>query len=166
MTRKVMLWAKCRTCGVDAICPKCGEKIHRFTPFSDWLRDLPVPLDSSCISLQNLDYVWHNYRENWFITMEEKQNAATCPPAQRDTHGIVYQFLKLASEVLDLTRGNVRAGINSKRNWRKVEYRGHYVISFENTSPDDSGWIRINGNKLGCVELTTLLATGRLGDGR
>jgi len=162
MTRKVMLYAKCRVCGADAVCSECGGKIERFSPFSDWLRSLPAPLDSSRISNQNLDFVWHNYRDNWFITMEEKQYGAKCKPAQWDTHGIVYQFLDLASAVLEKAQGRVRAGVNSNRNLRRVEYRGHYVISLENTTPDDSEWIRINKSERTQSDLMHLLMTGGL----
>lgn len=166
MTRQAMLYARCRRCDVDGVCPICGEKIHRFSPFSDWLRGLGPPLNSSCVSNQNLDFIWHNHREDWFITMEEKKNGARCSQAQRDTHGIVYQFLQLASEVIKLARGNVVAGIGGKRQRKRVEYRGHYVVSFEKTNPEDSVWILINPGKhsfqTNTEGLLHLLKTGTL----
>lgn len=160
MTRKVNFFAKCRKCDVDAVCPKCGQAIPRSSAFSDWLRNLPPPYDSSNISNQNLDYVWHNYREDWFITIEEKMNGASCTYAQRDTHAIVYSLLKIASGLLEITKGFVWSTMREE--WKRIEYRGHYVVSFEKTNPDDSEWIRINGEIANKADLLRLLKQGNL----
>jgi hypothetical protein len=160
MTRKANLFAKCPDCDADAACPECGQKIPRFSAFSDWLRGLPAPYDSSRVSLHNLDYIWHNYKENWFITIEEKKNGGTCSPAQHDTHAIVFQLLQIASKALEITHGSVLSSMKKDR--RRVEYRGHYVIAFENTSPDDSSWIRINKNDTNKEGLLRLLTNGQL----
>ena len=127
-----------------------------FSPFSNWLRSLPAPYDSSSVSLHNLDYIWHYYREDWFITIEEKQHGAHCTGAQRDTHAIVYQLLKLGSDLKRTVLSTMR-GVK-----KQVEYRGHYVIRFENTTPDDSEWIEINKEKRNKDDLMMLLRTGQL----
>jgi len=125
MTRKVQH---------SATCPNCGAKVPTMTPFSDWLRSLEHPLNSQIISLHNLDYIWHNYRKHWLITIEEKRYGGQSTAAQRDTHGIVAQLLTIASGSMVSTYYRGR---------QSIEYRGHYIITFQNTTPDDSDWIKI-----------------------
>lgn len=130
------------------------QAIHTdtMTPYSLWLRQLARPLDSSVFSNHNLDYVWHNYRENWLLLMEEKRFGATCTPSQRDTHGVVDQMLSYASGMT----------VNTLRGRRMVEYRGYYLVQFSATTPDDSEWIRINGTNCTRSDLIGLLRTGYL----
>lgn len=116
------------------------------TPFSNWLRALPAPLDSSTVSNQNLDYVWHDYRTNRLLTIEEKRHRGASAPAQTDTHGVVAQMLHAASGMF----------VQTMRGLRPVEYVGHYVIRFENTSPDD-GRLWINGTETSPSVLVALL---------
>ena len=116
------------------------------TPFSDWLRGLPEPLDSSRISNQNLDYIWHDYRTNQLLTIEEKRHRGASRPAQTDTHGVVAQMLRAASGMT----------VTTLRGDRPVSYLGHYVIRFELTTPDD-GKMWINGNELSADVLVALL---------
>lgn len=153
MTREARYNVKCKRCNVEMVCPQCGEKTNSMTPFSDWLRKQSGPLSSKFFDSENLDYIWLNYRQGWMITIEEKRYGATPTEAQTDTHNIIRQMLEYASShPVDTWRGR-----------RPIEYRGHYVLSFENTSPDDSKWIRINGKMETRVELATnlLLSTGR-----
>lgn len=117
------------------------------TPFSGWLRSLPAPLDSSNVSLHDLDYVWHDYRRNYILTIEEKQNGDKCKPAQEDTHGVVAQMLRYADGMT----------VSTHRGWRSARYFGHYVISFEKTSPDD-GSFSVNGRPCSSKGLLRLLA--------
>jgi len=152
MTRSVVYRIKCPECGEDVTCPHCGAEIPRFSPFSDWLRNLSSPLDSSSISNQNLDYIWHNFWESWLITLEEKQFGATPDVAQRDTHGVVAQLLAIGS--------SSGKKVETIRGERQVEYRGHYVVSFERTMPDDSQWIRVNGNQYESEAIFELLKKG------
>lgn len=126
------------------------------TEFSQWLRVRHQNLiGSHTFSAQNLDFIWHNYKENWFITIEEKRYGGMqnhyAQKAQRDTHGVVTQLLEKAS-------GQI---INTMRGWRKCEYRGHYEIVFSHTNPTD-GWIWINNQHVTEAGLLTLLTTGRL----
>lgn len=136
-------------------CPQCGTEIEAATPFSQWLRDLPAPLDSSVISNQNLDYVWHNYRTpSWLILLEEKRFAGAQNAAQKDTHNIIAQLLELSSG----------ATVKTMRDERAVEFRGYYLIVFEKTTPDDSDWVTVNGTKYDAPKetITRLLTEGRL----
>lgn len=132
-------------------CPECGTSVATQTAFSDWLRSLPFPLDSKRISNHNLDYIWHNYPDGWFITIEEKCYGGESSFAQRDTHGLVAQLLKVASGAECLTARGQR---------RRIDYRGHYVIRFECTTPDD-GWMEINGERSTRDDLVVLLTYGR-----
>lgn len=136
----------CNLCGADLVCPVCGVPSQSGTPFSRWLRETDIP--ASC---HDIDYVWHNYVESWFITLEEKCSGASQSKSQRDTQAIVFQLLRGASPRRCLTM----------RGWRDVEYRGHYVISFENTNPDD-GSFTIDNRKATKEQLIELLTEGRI----
>lgn len=131
------------------------QSIHeKGTPFSEWLRQLSKPLDSSVISNHNLDFIWHNYKQNWLILIEEKRWGANQTFSQRSTHSVVDQMLQFASDngckVKDAYNRLVR-----------IDYRGYYLVKFEKTTPDDSKWIVINGTKCGKPELMQLLSTGK-----
>ncbi|MFH0902264.1 MAG: hypothetical protein V2A73_16660 [Pseudomonadota bacterium] len=136
-------------------CPHCGGEVPISTPFSLWLRALPEPHTSRRFDNQNLDYIWHCYRDHWLITLEEKRYGGQCTDAQDDTHGIVAQMLTTASG----TRVRTMRGVRSKA------YRGHYVVRFEKTTPDDSTWITVNGVFVTKADLLLLLLTGQLPDG-
>lgn len=121
------------------------------TEFGLWLRNQPQ-LESSRFDAENLDYIWFAYRNGWLITVEEKRHGASPSNAQNDTHSIVKQMLENAS-------GNEYKTMRGKR---KIEYRGHYLIQFEKTNPDDSKWIKINGVECTKMELIFLLVNGKL----
>lgn len=126
------------------------------TEFGLWLREnYQEKIGSHIFSAQNLDYIWHNYKESWMILIEEKRYGgmgnSRAEFAQRDTHGAVAQLLEIAS-------GSV---INTARGRRACEFRGYFKIVFENTSPDD-GWMTINGKFATEEELVRLLCSGTL----
>lgn len=125
------------------------------TPFSEWLRRLARPLDSSVFSNQNLDYIWHNYRQNWMILVEEKRFNGGQSFAQKDTHSIVDQALRFACEHKCTVK-------NARGNIVPFDYRGYFLIQFEQTTPDDSKHIAINGRLCTKQDLLNLLSTGRL----
>jgi len=150
MTRQSEQDIICHVCHAKMLCPTCGKTQKMGTPFSWWLRELKYPLDSQVFDNENLDYIWFNYREGWLITIEEKQNGGRSSQAQQDTHGVIRQMLELSSGT----------EIQTLRKRRKIEYRGHYVIAFENMSPTDSRWIRINDVMTDEVALRNLLETG------
>jgi len=152
MTRSVHSRVKCKDCGVEVVCPKCRQPATSFTPFSDWLRALPFPYNSKMYDNQNLDYIWFHYRQGWLITIEEKRFGGTPTEAQADTHGIVAQMLA----------GSSPCQVTTMRGRRHIEYRGHYLVVFEQTTPDDSAWLLINGAAATKDCLMTLLQTGRL----
>jgi hypothetical protein len=164
MTKKTKYFVRCSQCKEDLICPKCQQKTPRGTPFGNWLRELPSPLDSRHISNHNLDYIWHNYVEDWLITIEEKQHGGKSSKAQLDTHRVIFQLLRIASR----TEQTIRLGAYRRRKG-KVEYRGHYIISFENTTPDNSKWVTINGGAKIAGDkvkpaIINLLTTGKQGE--
>ena len=122
------------------------------TEFGEWLRcKYQDQIGSQNFSAQNLDYIWHNYREGWFITIEEKRNKRQPDLSQKDTHAMVEQLLTKASG----------APVKTMRGVRPAEYRGHYLVVFENSSPAD-GWVNVNHNRVSEAELVGLLTTGRL----
>jgi len=156
MTKARTYSGRCPNCGIyPALCAECGSKTTGSTPFSDWLRELDSPLDSSRFDCQNLDYIWFSYREGWFITMEEKMLGLHCNRSQKDTHGVVAQLLAIGSKV--------KERLKTLRGRRKIEYRGHYEITFEKTTPDDSQWVEVNGVRYHPNAIYTLLGSGRIG---
>lgn len=116
------------------------------------MRALPSPHDSGFYDLQNLDYIWFNYRAGWVITMEEKRHNGATSPNQADTHGLVAQALTFACA------SGLR--FHTLRGDRAIDYRGHYVVVFEKTTPDDSAWIRINGVVCDKAAIMRLLSSG------
>ncbi len=156
MTRPVLYNYKCDQCDVDLICPNCKEPTKMGTKFSKYLRGLQGPLSSRFYNNQNLDYIWFNYRIYWLITIEEKTNNGKSTEAQKQNHNLIRQMLASASgQEYDVSYGN-------KKKVAMVEYKGHYVIQFEKTNPDDSDWIKINGKKCKREELLFLLQNGYL----
>lgn len=152
MTIGVRNKAICPDCGTEVLCPTCGNTIDTMTPFSHWIRSLSYPLTSANYDNENIDYVWFHYRQGWLLTIEEKRNGGSQSPAQGDTQGIVAQLLSISS-------GN---HVDTWRGKRPIFYKGHYLIKFSKTTPDDSDWILINGNLVAKDDVLTLLKTGSL----
>lgn len=114
------------------------DQENKATEFSEWLRRLSPPLDSSRIDNENIDYVWFDYRGGWFILIEEKRHYGSQTSAQADTHGIVNQFLTAAS--------SLATPVETMRGSRRIEYRGYYLVRFSDTCPDDSTSVTINAH--------------------
>lgn len=133
MTARFRNPSKCKHCSEVLFCPKCGKEHTATTKFSDWIRS--VLNDSGTYDVQNLDFIRFHYRDGWLITVEEKQYGYQSSEAQRDTHNIVAQLLFVASG----------SKVKTWRGVRPIYYKGHYVIAFEKTNPEDSQWVRING---------------------
>lgn len=119
------------------------------TEFGLWIRNQPV-LGSVNFDCQNLDYIWFAYRDGWLITIEEKRYNGKSSLAQNDTHNLIKQMLEFAS-------GQEYQTLRGKRS---IHYKGHYLIQFENTNPED-GWIKINGEIVTKNELTLFLYSGQ-----
>lgn len=151
MTRGAEQNYQCDECNrADLVCPKCNKTVKQGTPFSKWLRSIGGrfsahnEFSSYHLVAQNLDFICYWYRQGWFITIEEKRYGATSNQNQRDTHGVVSQMLTIAS-------GATVATLNAKRRKKatkeSIEYRGHFVVSFQNTTPDNSEWVKINNKR-------------------
>lgn len=155
-TKKRTYYGRCPECGAyPALCSECGAKTTGSTPFSDWLRELPPPHDSGNYDIENLDFVVFAFRKPpWFITIEEKMWWKRTSMAQEDTHSVLAQLLKLGSDL--------RRKIDTLRGKRTVVYRGHYEISFQKTTPDNSTLISINGKEYRPSVIFDLLNTGSL----
>lgn len=156
MTKQRTYYARCPKCDAyPAYCKDCGSRTTGSTPFSDYLRGLKDDLSSKFFDSENLDYIWFQYREGWLITIEEKMWGKTGTRAQRDTHNIVAQLLALGARS--------RCLIKTMRGDRRIEYRGHYEISFQNTNPTDSDWFKINGILIkDTSKVFNLLRTGKI----
>lgn len=137
----------CHTCGEDLLCPKCGTPTPTGTNFSNWIRSQPINH-----SITDIDFVVHDFRQNTIVTLEEKCRGATPNKSQTDTHYVLYQMLKHANGI----------DVKTLRGTRPVYYRGHHIISFENTSPEDSNWISIDGKQYDVDRLYNLIDKGTL----
>lgn len=160
MTKQRQYHARCPVCGqYPVICQKCGGPATGATPFSDWLRSAQCPeeLSSKFFDCQNLDYIWFNYCEGWFILIEEKQLGGYQRFNQRDTHSIVDQLLTKASSL----KYPVNT-VNTLRGKRVIEYKGYYQVTFSNGTPDNSEHIWINGHLCSREGLLSLLKHGSL----
>lgn len=113
---------------------KALSEPEKFTPFGKWINRLNYPYNSINFDFNDVDYIWFGFKMAWFITLEEKRYGKNPTDTQKDTFNIISQLLKIAS-------GNV---VETMRGRRRIEYRGHYFIVFENTTPEDSQWIKIN----------------------
>jgi len=156
-TRQRGYSARCPQCGADpALCARCGTPATGSTQFSDWLRSdaCPADLSSTFVDCQNLDYIWFFYREGWFITLEEKRYGSSQLDDQADTHQVLRQLLVLGSQTGEL--------VDTWRGKRHIEYRGHYLLVFSETTPDNSTSIWINGIGSTREDLLYLLRLGRL----
>jgi len=121
------------------------------TEFGLWLRE-QKDINSSKYDAQNLDFIWFAYKAGWVLLLEEKRYNSSQSFAQKDTHNIVHQMLEFASgHIIDTAKGK-----------RRIDYRGYFLIQFENTNPDDSDWIKINGKKHTKEDLLHLLQNGYL----
>jgi len=158
VTRPAKYDVTCNQCDVPLQCPQCAATQKNGTPFSLWLRSTPEGtdngknFDSRYVSNHNLDFIWHNYKEHWFMLIEEKRfGAIPSTDAQRDTHGMLHQMLVAASghKVTTVWRGV-----------RPIQYIGYYKIVFEKTTPDDSDWIRINYELVTREQLIKFLQLG------
>ena len=136
---------KCNTCNADLACPHCGVPSKSGTPFSNWLRGTQIQ-----VSCHDIDFVWHNYRENWFITIEEKQFMARQSRSQVETQAIIFQMLRASSG----------RSCKTLHGWKEIEYRGHYVVVFEKSSPTN-GKIYIDSIEVTEDDLISLLNTGK-----
>ena len=152
MTIKIRNVSNCKGCNSKLVCPQCQTEHTCTTRFSDWIR--VILDDSKNYDVENLDFIRFHYREGWLITIEEKCYGASPSMAQKDTHNIISQMLMLSSG----------EAVNTLRGYRPIEYKGHYIVSFEKTHPANSDWVRINGERYNDVTsaVTKLLKKGTL----
>lgn len=127
------------------------------TDFGDWLRtEYQQQIGSHTFCATDIDYVWHNYKENWFIIIEEKRYGGMANElaerAQSDTQGVIHQLLQLSSGKQVVTLRGIRG----------ADYRGYYKIVFSGSGPSDSKWCTVNDKRVSRDGLLHLLETGYL----
>jgi hypothetical protein len=127
-------------------------RVYSKTPFSQWVRIYGPDSEANtdAIDIEDIDYIVFGYLTGDLMTLEEKQNGATSSDAQGDTHHVVTQMLRLASgKVVDTQRGP-----------RAITYRGHHLIQFDKTGPEDGG-IRVDGKAVTKEELARFINFGK-----
>ncbi len=145
-------------------CPNCESEIRTDTQFSQWIRNLEYPLNGARCSCHNLDYVWFPYYDNWFITIEEKIKGKKYNPLNKSDLSQI-QIHQLIRQMLEFASGNkFDISFGGRKRVEKIDYRGHYLITFENNDPDNSKWIEINKKPANKYILVTLLRFGILMD--
>ena len=95
------------------------------SPFGLWLRDQREIDSKRGFIATDIDYIWKNYITNEWLLLEEKRYGKKPTRPQINMFSQIDRYL-LSSKL----------------------YRGYYIASFENTSPDD-GLIdlgRVNSN--------------------
>lgn len=143
----------CKVCGKDTTCTnpykefkdKNGQVQDTRTEFSQWLTRLQHPFCSKCVDCNNLDFIWFRYDKGWFITIEEKRYGKKQNRNQFESQRIMRDMLLFASNHDDV---NVKTDRG-----KQAVYNGHYLIIFENTNPDDSKSVCINGSRYSDVEI-------------
>lgn len=103
------------------------------TEFGLWLREQECIDSSKGYIATNLDYIWGNYKTGEWLLIEEKRYNKCMTRTQTE------QFKTLHD-----------AAAND------VNYKGFYLIVFENTSPDD-GYVKINGEIVSSSDLVSFL---------
>jgi len=135
MPKPVLNNLTCKSCGGDVTCSKCQKPADGFTEFSDWIRKN----GHSRANVQNLDYLYCPPPYGWFITIEEKRHGRRPSASQSALHNILKQMLEVSSG------SSVYDSYSKKR--LRITYRGHFAVSFEKTTPDDSTWCIVNGKR-------------------
>lgn len=120
------------------------------TPFGKWLRGHPELASSKGYDAENLDYIWHQYKDGKIMLIEEKQHRGKPRFPQADTHSIIDQALATACANIEFSR-------LSPHQPKKLRYYGYFLVQFEETSPED-GRMWVNGNKISLSDLARLLA--------
>lgn len=135
MTRQRNYNARCEACGVEALCPQCGNPVSSATPFSDWLRE-QSEIDSSLgYVTTNVDFLWSNYKTGRWIFLEEKRYGGHPSRSQTD------QFRVLDNAVKDAPG-----------------YGGLWILTFEATTPEDGRiWLYRLGDVGGEIDKDTLI---------
>jgi hypothetical protein len=124
------------------------------TPFGLWVRKYGPDSVREGLSIQNLDYVVHNYKQNWMTCIEEKRFRAYPKFAQVDTHSIVDQLLQNGA--------STGAPVLTQRGERvHITYNGFHRLRFEHTTPDD-GWMEWDGRRITREQLLHILRYGVL----
>lgn len=102
------------------------------TPFGLWMRKQNEIDSRRCgLSIQNLDYVIHRYSFpscEAVMLVEEKTHSGKQSYAQRSTHGLIDQALRLADRKMVKT---------SRGQMKELRYCGYHILTFENTTPDN-----------------------------
>ena len=68
------------------------------------------------------------------MTLETKEYSGKPSTAQRDTQSVIDRLLRLGAN----------PGMVKNNRGKKINYHGHYLVQFENTTPDD-GWVKVDG---------------------
>lgn len=125
----------------------------KFSPFSNWIRQNPALDSRRCrLDVQNLDYIIHGFGrdEIYLMLLEEKQYAGRQSDSQRETHSLIDQALRFASEA--------RAPLRTMRGKKTLRHFGYHVVRFSQTNPEDSDCILWDGKPIDAKTLTLLLS--------
>lgn len=141
-----------RTFNAKAKCLKCGSRYTLETEFERWFRDHKDLRSESGIVRFDLDVLVHRYMfgdrsRQAMMFVEVKSHGATWNDCQKDTFGILGQFINGSKECF------------SVKNGEKVAVRGFgcHLLVFENETPLDSEWIEWDTNRIDVATLVQIL---------
>lgn len=157
-------------------CPKCRTEVTVETSLGRWLRAQPKLRSEDGINVYDADCsverrIVHRYKDGTsreaqcYMEVEVKEYGAFPTPAQRSTLQLLSDYLKNTIANVKSTRG---ASCDRSGKWRKiydrtfgrevfVRHYGIHLLQFENTSPEDSSWIRWDGVEITGDQLVGLL---------
>lgn len=146
-----------RPFNIHVQCANCGCMTTAETGFSRWIRERD-DLDSrdAGIVCNDIDYVIHKYKTaddsrdlQLLMVVEVKTRGAEPGPTQKDTIGLLDQFLRnrrdTPTKITDRRRlesAPVKAFSLIGKREISVRAFGVFTLQFENTGPHDSGWIK------------------------
>ena len=103
------------------------------TEFGIWTRNQKDIESNLGFSTTNIDYLWMNYKSNYWMLIEEKR------------HGKMPKFYQVEAYMLV-----------DKASKTDEKYKGFHVLVFEKTSPDDGG-IYLDGKLVSTKDLLEFL---------
>lgn len=158
-------------------CPKCRTEVTIETALGRWLRAQPRLRSEDGINIYDADCsverrIVHRYKDGTsreaqcYMEVEVKEYGAVPTPAQRSTLQILSDYLKNTVSNMYSTRGasEDRSGKFRKiydrefDRWVFVRHYGIHLLQFEKAGPDDSAWIRWDGQEITAEQLVGLFA--------
>lgn len=117
------------------------EIVNAGTPFGRWMRQFLMDSHQG-LSITDIDtivYVLNEYKKNIIMLIEEKASGDTVHNGQGLTLGVLSTMLSVAARIIG------------------IEFWGLHVLRMQNTTPENSQWIRWDGKQITAETLKKFL---------